>query len=395
MTTEGALYADLDTPHDRLNRLLRDVAGPGRVIDLSSAIPNWEMPEQVASSLRQLEGWSANAPSRGTPELVNALKAWLWFSFALNADEVAAEVIPTAGSREGLASAIATFLHASPPEKRTVIIPDGSYHAISGAVRCANGGVYDLQMDESRRLSEVLSSLEHGVLHRASVIVFPFPASRSTSPETVSDLKAVLEMAQSHNVVVIADECMLELYGGTRPASFLDAARDLSRFPDHLVVSSSLSKRSFVTGLRSACLVASKATSLALNKVRKHISPALPAPVQKVSALLWLDRRRNESIREHVSGSRRLLMQICAGRFDVSLPACGLYGWIEVDDDLRGAEMAFGAGVRTMPASLLFPSPTLQRAGALRVALDGNHASLAEGLELFVANSAHRRLAKQ
>ena len=382
---------DLETPHDRLVRLLGEIAAPPQVIDLTSAVPNWRLPDLALAELTQAQAWAANAPAQGVDELVAALKVWLASSFALNSDAVGAEPIATVGSREGLASAIASALLAAAPNRRAVLLPEASYHALSGAVVCANGSVRDVGAARGERLSRVLASLNEEALRSVCALVFPFPTGLYAPSETKRTLRAVLDIARDHNVMVIADECMLELYEDARPPGFLDVVRDLGYFPDHLVVSSSLSKRSFVSGLRSACLVASQETSRQLHKVRKHISPVPPRPVQHASAHLWRDQHRDATIRQHVSRSRRLLAEKYGQIFKVQLPDCGLYGWIAVEDDIRAAALAFGAGVRTMPASLLLRSPTASDAGALRIALDGDHDKLAQGLDLLVASLARLR----
>jgi aspartate/methionine/tyrosine aminotransferase len=384
---ELTLQFRLETPHDQLRSFINEINLPPDLIDLSAGVPNWELPKAAAAELADLRGWTTNPSARATGELMNALTGWLRTTFALDVGSVGAAVISTSGSKEGLASAISTILRlARPNEKHTVLIPDGSYHAVLGAALCANGRSRYLHIERGRKLSSVLRSIGELELRDAAAIVFPFPAEPSAAPETTEDLSAVLDIAEAYDTAIVADECMLELFEDARPASFLDVVRERDRFSDNLIVSSSLSKRSFVSALRSGCLITSEKTGRELLRTRKQVSPLVPIPIQLASAHLWRDQPRCERIRAHLSQSRDLLKEACDGSFEVTIPSCGLSGWISVDDDLAACKSALAAGVATMPARLLLRAAVPPEAGALRIALDGDHDQLSEALQLLLSH---------
>jgi N-succinyldiaminopimelate aminotransferase len=374
------------TPYDRLKSLLRGIKASPDTIDLSPGLPNWPLPAPAVAELANTLSWETTPPLRGTPALLEALARWLDVVFALNADAVSATIIPTAGSKEGLASATATALRRSEVAgKRAVIIPDGCYHAFLGATVCANGSPSFVRLAPGETFADALRSLDADTLSRTAAIIYPFHANPHARPETAAGLRAVLELAEKFAISLIADECMLELYEGARPPSFLDIARERARFPDALIVSSSLSKRSFASALRSGCLVASIGTGADLLDTRRHVSPVLPLAVQQASALLWTDGERGDAVRRHLRNSRRIMSETCCKPFEIGSSTCGIYGWIQIDHDRLLARNAFAAGVKVMPVSLLSSASGQHAESGLRLPLHGGHDDLRRGLRRLCA----------
>lgn len=362
----------LTTPNQRLHDLLQDVTPGASMVDLSAAIPNWPLPGEILGALRRGESWTINPSAQGIDELNRAFAAWLQTTFALDAPAAGAATIPTTGSKEGLASAVTAALWAG-RKKRTpsILVPDGSYHAIAGAAQAFRARVERLPLAPGTSVSMAFRALDPATLDQADVLAFPFPAGLFAPADSMADLQSVLELAARHQITIIADECMIELFDSVRPASFLDVVRTLPAMPDNLIVSSSLSKRSFASALRSGCLTVSRSMASMVLGVRRQISPLVPTAVQCASASLWLDRSRSDAVRAHVRQARQLWSH--AFGENAVLPANGLYGWIRVDNDLDAARRLFAAGVRTMPRSLLSIGPSNSDDPSLRVALHHDH----------------------
>lgn len=93
------------------------------------------------------------------------------------------------------------------------------------------------------------------------------------------ELRRIVGWAREHGVLLVSDECYVELGWDAEPVSVLDP-RVCGDSHDGLIAVHSLSKRSNFAGYRGAFLAGDAAVVKELLGVRKHAGMIVPAPVQ-------------------------------------------------------------------------------------------------------------------
>src|SRR5690606_22302181 len=88
---------------------------------------------------------------------------------------------------------------------------------------------------------------------RTRLVYLCTPANPTGVVTTLAEWRALFALADRHGCVIASDECYSEIYSdeSAPPLGALQAARELGRGFERLVVFSSLSKRSNAPGLRS------------------------------------------------------------------------------------------------------------------------------------------------
>lgn len=171
-------------------------------------------------------------------------------------------------------------------------------------------------------------------------------------------LRWLIGQADRYDFVIAADECYSEIYPveAQPPIGLLQVAAALGRTGfERCVVFHSLSKRSNLPGLRSG-FVAGDAEILAeYFQYRTYEGCALPAHVQRASALAWSDE-------DHVCQNRALyrekfqaLTPILDDAFNCRTPDGGFYHWLDVGEDDQAFTLALfqEENITVLPGSYL------------------------------------------
>ena len=159
----------------------------------------------------------------------------------------------------------------------------------------------------------------------------------------------------------------MDLYETEQPTSVLEVAdSEMSGMISYL----SLSKRSGMTGYRSAAMVGDARAIKALTSLRTSTGTAPPEFTQMAAAAAWSDDSHVGERRRIFSEKRAILREVFRGLgYRIAASEAGLYLWVEVGDDLettfrlleRGVVVspgrAFGAGGEGYIRLALVPSP--------------------------------------
>ncbi len=140
-------------------------------------------------------------------------------------------------------------------------------------------------------------------------------------------LRAVVEWARGHGILVASDECYLELGWEAEPVSVLDQAVCGGSTEGVLAVHS-LSKRSNLAGYRAGFAAGDAAAVGAITEARKHLGLLVPAPVQAaLVAALGDDAHVAEQKARYAARREVLLPAVRAAGFTVEHSEAGLYLW--------------------------------------------------------------------
>jgi N-succinyldiaminopimelate aminotransferase len=284
-------------PFEKLKALVGETSGgrPG-AINLSIGEPKHPTPRLVKEALAgALDGLSVYPATAGTPELREAISGWLARRYAIPAPDPATEVLPVNGSREALFSFAQAVI--DPTRGCQVVCPNPFYQIYEGAALLAGATpVY----------GEPESWEDVQLVYACS------PANPSGKVLGLEDWRRLFELSERHGFVIASDECYSEIYFDRPPLGALQAARQLHRGCERLVVFSSLSKRSNAPGMRSGFVAGDAAILRSFLRYRTYHGSAMSLSVQKASIVAWGDE-------EHVRENRRLY----AAKFDVVVPLLG------------------------------------------------------------------------
>jgi aspartate/methionine/tyrosine aminotransferase len=185
------------------------------------------------------------------------------------------------------------------------------------------------------------------VWKRASIVWTNYPHNPTGALASLADVEVMYRKARSTDTWMMADECYVDIYEETRPPSVLEVAEDgLVGTLSFL----SLSKRSGMTGYRSAVIVGDARAISALRALRTSTGTASAEFVQAAAIAAWGDDE-HVAERRRVFTAKRAVLRAAFERIGYPVVAsnAGLYLWVEVGDDAAVAEKLLSAGVLVSP----------------------------------------------
>lgn len=274
----------------------RKVEAAGRTVrylNVGDPIPfGFTPPPHVVAAVAQAlkDGKDGYTPSPGIPEARQAVaREWTRIGFPATPDRV----LITAGTSEGIELALTALVNPGD----AVLVPNPTYPLYTAVLAKIGAEPQYYRTDPARGWLPDLEHLESLVSDRtrALVVIDPNNPTGAVYPEPVR--RALIEIAQRHGLVVLADEVYADLAydGPLPPLGSLD--------PDAPIISfSSLSKTYLAPGWRTGWLVVGRSPRLddALAGILKLADGRLCAngPMQYgVAPALEGDRTYQEDLR--------------------------------------------------------------------------------------------------
>ncbi|MBC9246090.1 aminotransferase class I/II-fold pyridoxal phosphate-dependent enzyme [Paracoccus sp. 11-3] len=315
--------------------------------------PKHAMPDYVGPVLNQsLAEYGKYPPNDGTPELLAAISAWLKRRYGV--DIPTSRITSLNGSREGLFNAA---LALCPEQKNgqapAILIPNPFYQVYAVAAAAVGAEqVFVPATVETHHLPN-FTGLPADVLNRTAIAYLCSPANPQGAIAGRDYLRDLIQLAETHDFLIFADECYSEIYRDEPAPGALEVAADMG-LGDRVVVFNSLSKRSSLPGLRSGFVVASEKNTRAIRQLRSYTGAPVPLPNQRVSERAWADE-------DYVIGNRELYQQKyqIADRIFGNVPGYrpiegGFFLWLPVDDGEEAAKKLWAqAGIQVLPGAYL------------------------------------------
>ena len=304
-------------PWDRLEPYKATAsAHPDGIVDLSVGTPVDSVPELVQAALSAAADSPGYPTVWGTPALRDALVGWT--ERRLGASGLTHHhVLPLVGSKELVAS-LPTQLGLGPGDR--VAYPRLAYPTYEVGARLARADyvVYDdpWELDPAGLKLLWLNS----------------PSNPTGRVLTAAELRRTVAWAREHGVLVVSDECYLELGWDAEPVSVLHPEVCGGSY-DGLVAVHSLSKRSNLAGYRAAFLAGDPAVLGELLEIRKHSGLMVPAPVQAATVAALADTAHVAEQRERYARRRAALRgALEAYGFRIEHSEASLYLWATRDE---------------------------------------------------------------
>jgi len=318
-------------PFEKLHKLFAGVVpNPGLAhISLGIGEPRHPTPELVKRALSEsLAKLAAYPPTAGGDALRQAIAEWLALRYRLRSIDWKTEVLPVNGSREALFAFAQTVVDPARGDA-VVVCPNPFYQIYEGAALLAGARPHYVNTASERGFAADYGSVPEDVWRRTQLLYVCSPGNPTGKVLGLAEWKDIFALADRHGFVVASDECYSEIYfdEAAPPLGALQAATELGRGFERLVMFSSLSKRSNVPGMRSGFVAGDAAVLKAFLLYRTYHGGAMNPAVQDASAAAWRDEAHvRENRRKYVEKFSRVAPLIQTA-LDVERPEAGFYLW--------------------------------------------------------------------
>jgi N-succinyldiaminopimelate aminotransferase len=173
----------------------------------------------------------------------------------------------------------------------------------------------------------------------------------------LDDWRELFALSDRYGFTIVSDECYSEIYfdEGRPPLGVLQAAQQLGRNRDPLVMLSSLSKRSNVPGMRSGFAAGDAAILKEYLLYRTYHGCAMSPVFQAASVAAWKDEAHVAANREEYRRKFAAVSPVLQGALDIALPDAGFYLWVQtpIPDTEFARRLAAEQNVYVLPGSFL------------------------------------------
>ena len=346
-------------PFEKLRALIAENAPPANLspINLSIGEPKHPTPALVKDALAaSLDGLASYPATAGTPELRQAISAWLARRYGIPAPDPQTEVLPVNGSREALFAFAQTVI--DPTRNARVVCPNPFYQIYEGAAILA-GATPVYGQPESWDGVQLVYACS--------------PANPSGRVMSLDEWRVLFELSDRYGFVIASDECYSEIYFETPPLGALEASRKLKRGYERLAVFSSLSKRSNAPGMRSGFVAGDASLIAKFLLYRTYHGSAMSLAVQRASVAAWKDEAHVRENRRLYAEKFRAVLPLIRSPLETRMPDGGFYLWVRtpIDDAEFARRLHAQQNVLVLPGSFLARSAAGGNPGAnhVRIAL--------------------------
>ena len=369
-------------PFEKLRQLFSGVTpNPAfREIRLSIGEPQHATPPFIKEALTAgLDGLANYPTTLGLPPLRRSIAQWLERRYGLENIDPEREIIPVNGSREALFAFTQALIDPSASAlngaQPIVVSPNPFYQIYEGATYLAGADLRFLNTLPETDYAFDYASLSDEEWRRVQLMFVCSPGNPTGKVLNLEDWKQLFALSDKYGFVIASDECYSEIFFDEAhpPLGGMQAARQLGRGFERLVMFSSLSKRSNVPGMRSGFVAGDAAILKDFLLYRTYHGSAMCPAVQAASTAAWDDET-------HVIENRRLYREkfeavtpLLAGPLGARLPDASFYLWVKTpiaDTDFARALYA-DYNVVVLPGSFIARSSQGVNPGAdcVRIAL--------------------------
>ena len=271
------------------------------------------------------------------------------------------EILPAAGSKEAIFHAPLAFLHPS-HARRGVAYGTPGYPVYEGGTFFAGGEALPVELKKDNGFLLPVDALDP---EKTRAVWINYPHNPTGASATYDYFEKVAEFCHEHDILLFSDECYNDIYSGEPPPSILEITKERT------LAFCSLSKRSGMTGYRSAMMAGDPELVAALKKMRPSIGAASPSFIQDAATTAWSDESHVEE-RRRIFGEKRALFVDFFERAGLNFQStdASFYLWVAVpggDDEAYAMRLlekgivvapgrAFGAGGEGYVRVALVPS---------------------------------------
>ena len=277
MSTTPRLESKLPDVGTTIFTIMSQMAHDHQAINLSQGYPDYDGPAALTERLAYYttHGYNQYAPLAGVPALRKqvAAKVARFYDHLIDADT---QVTITPGATEAIFCAV----HAVVRPGDEVIMFDPVYDSYDPAVRLAGGVPVHLTLAAPAYRID-WAAVRRAITPRTRMIMINSPHNPSGSVVDEDDLRALLEITEQHDLIVVSDEVYEHLvYDGQPHWSVLRKARLAAR--SYAIFS--FGKTFHVTGWKTGYCVAPPALMVEFKRVHQFVAFVTATPLQHALA---------------------------------------------------------------------------------------------------------------
>jgi len=369
----------------RLRALLDGVEPGAAPIAMSLGEPKHAPPAWLGEEMARHTGdFTRYPPNEGTPALREAIAGWVARRYAVTLDP-GREILPLNGTREGLyAAALALVPEAKGGGRSMVALPNPFYPVYAvGALTLGAEPLYLAATAATGFLPDLEAFARRPDVERVSLFFLCSPGNPQGAVAGLQYWARLLDLAERHDFIVVADECYSEIWRDAPPPGALQVAEAIGADRARIVAIQSLSKRSNLPGLRSGFAAGSAEAIGRMLQLRAYAGAPLPLPVQHVSARAWADEAHVDVSRLRYAAKYAIAEEVLGGMPGYVPPEAGFFLWIAVEDGEDAALRLWReAGVRVLPGGYLAREVDGQNPGRcfVRAAMVAGEDEIRDGL---------------
>ena len=289
-------------PPSGIRRFFDIAAEMEDVISLGVGEPDfvtpWSIRESCVYGLEQ--GYTSYTANRGLLELRQEIVNLHENRYDISYDATK-DVLVTVGVSEALDIALRAVL--SPGDE--VLIPEPCYVSYSACTIMAGGKAVPVPAKIENEFRVTPADLEAHVTPKTKVLLIGYPNNPTGAVMSRSDLLAVAEFAEKHDLIVISDEIYGDLtYGGEEHVCF----SSLPGMKDRTILLNGFSKAYAMTGWRIGYALSNPAFISAMTKIHQYTMLCAPitAQIAAVEALRHGEKYMKKMVSEY-DKRRRLI----------------------------------------------------------------------------------------
>jgi len=302
------------------------------VVSLAQGIPSFDTPDEIKAFV--VEQMRAGACARyslspGLPRLREQIAETLKHD-GLSYDPDS-EILVTCGSIEALSASLLALFEPG----AEVLLPSPSYTSYLSALRLARLEPRFVPLDEDRGFDLDPQLLAHKITRRTRAILIAQPNNPTGTIFSASAIRAMLELAEKHGLLVLSDEVYKDFVYVSEP---LESPAHWPEFRNRIVRICSFSKAFAMTGWRVGFLHADR--KLVSRILRAHDALVTCAPVvSQYAALAALEhgerlvtrfreafRERRQRMIEHLDSMPAI--------FDYQTPKASYFAFPRIKDSV-------------------------------------------------------------
>lgn len=327
-------------PSDRLSEIkpyyfatkLKEIAALNAkgadIISLGMGGPDLPPPEAaVKAAVATLERPDTHSyqPAMGLPELRRAFSSWYARWYGVEGLDPDSEVLPLAGSKEGITFISMAFLNKGDG----VLVPNPGYPAYAAASKLVQARIFTYDLREDLGWMPDFEALERLPLDEIKLMWVNYPNMPTGTPASMEVFRRLVDFGRRHNIVIINDNPYSFILSKERTSILqVPGARETC------LELNSLSKCLDMAGWRVGMLMGNAEYLSWVHRVKSNVDSGQPRFIMEGAiAALSSPASWYEGLNEVYSRRQKLGVAIMeALGCSVRLPQQGLFVWARIPD---------------------------------------------------------------
>jgi aminotransferase len=235
-----------DLPKSGIRKFFDIVASSKDIVSLGVGEPDFDTPWHISRAAVTCleEGGTHYTSNLGTPALRQAISRYMLRKFNATYDWQK-EILVTVGGSEAIDLAIRSI--CSPGDE--VIYHEPCFVSYAATIRLAHAIPVAVETKFEERFKLTVEALEKKVTDKTKAILLNFPCNPTGATLERDEVRAILEFAKRHDLIVLADEIYIDIAYGDDDG-FVNSFASFAEYADRVVIINGFSKAWAMTGFR-------------------------------------------------------------------------------------------------------------------------------------------------